>query len=160
MKEPKPPRRWNSTLRVTPKKPRVAKTSAPTSRAWINRTTTQPAKPKKALSKSNPERQAKRRKAYAVKLAAYKRSETYRIVEARAGGRCERREDATDLSGAPLKGWLQCTNSRADGLRLTHNHKTYARFGGKELPEDVELLCDHHNTLYESQHPTRNRNYR
>lgn len=39
MKEPKPPRRWNSTLPVTPKKPRVAKKSAPTSRAWINRTT-------------------------------------------------------------------------------------------------------------------------
>lgn len=51
-------------------------------KGWINRGA-------KRIAKVNPERQAKRRKSYAQKLAAYRRSETYRVVEKRAGGCCE-----------------------------------------------------------------------
>jgi len=107
------------------------------------------------MKKANPERQAKRRLSYAQKLAAYKRSETYKAVEARAAGRCERSEFLSYLGTA-----VRCHASRLLDARLTHHHKTYARFGGNELPEDIEVLCDRHNALAESAHPTRNRNYR
>ena len=137
---------------ITRKTPLKASKPAPTRGAWINRTTKK-RKARKALPKSNPERQAKRRKSYAVKLAAYKRSETYKAVEVRAGGMCEAR---FTLLGYPAR----CGATRIAGERLTHHHKTYARFGGKELPEDIEVLCDIHNAHAESQHPTRSRNYR
>ncbi len=120
-------------------------------------------KVRKPLAKSNPEKQAKRRKSYAQKLAAYKRSETYKVVEARAEGRCEFSYPAVvdavtgKQRGSDMK---RCPAYRRDGSRLTHHHKTYARFGGKELPEDIEVLCRYHNEEAESQHPTRNRNYR
>lgn len=164
MSKPKGPRQWNSTLPATPKRPRVAK-KAPA--RGINRTTTQRkgVKARKELPKSNPERQAKRRKAYAVKLAAYKRSETYRIVEARAAGRCERicsagPEIVREFTGVARTEYWRCEASRVAGDRLSHNHLSYARLGGNELPKDIEVLCDRHNELYESQHSTRNRNYR
>jgi hypothetical protein len=54
----------------------------------------------------------------------------------------------------------RCYADRRYGNRLTHHHKTYARFGGKELPKDIAVLCDRHNEEAESKHPTRNRNYR
>ncbi len=103
----------------------------------------------KPMANVNPERQAKRRKSYAQKLAAYRRSETYRVVEKRAGGCCE----AMDKYG-------RCGSERRFGYVLQHHHKTYARFGGDELPEDMIVLCEHHHALAEAAHPTRNRNYR
>jgi len=112
------------------------------------------------LPKVNDKRQAKRRKAYNQKLAAYKRSATYRIVEERAGGQCEaivRPEPGSTTKFAPFR----CGCSRANGDRLTHDHKRYGRqFGGNERPEDVEVLCDWHNARAESLHPTRTRDYR
>lgn len=110
------------------------------------------------IKKVNPDRQAKRRKSYAQKLAAYRRSATYKLVEARAYGECEATFPRMSLDGGA---WIyKCAASRAKDYRLTHHHKTYARFGGKELPEDIIVLCDTHNEQAESQHPTRNRNYR
>lgn len=116
-------------------------------------------KPRKPLAKVNVERLAKRRKSYAQKLAAYKRSATYKIVEARAAGQCEAfNEWYSQMHDRDLR--ARCGCSRARGDRLTHHHKTYARFGWGELPEDIIVLCDHHNAEAESKHPTRNRNYR
>lgn len=111
------------------------------------------------IKKANPERQAKRRQSYTKKLAAYRRSETYQIVEKRASGRCEHVEGFHALM---LMAGLEtrCAARRAAGDRLTHHHKTYARFGGDELPEDIIVLCDEHDDEAESQHPTRKRDYR
>lgn len=103
------------------------------------------------MKKVNPERQAKRRASYAKKLAAYRRSETFIGVEIRAGNRCERVEDY-----GPFRA-IRCFNGRVSGHRLTHHHKTYARFGGQELMEDVELLCEEHHAEAEAAHPTRAR---
>ena len=115
-----------------------------------------PRKARTPIKKANPERQAKRRKDYARKLAAYKRSEAYRSVEQRAGMCCEANIEV-NMCGERYV--MRCPASRITGAALTHHHKTYARFGGQELPEDVIVLCEYHNELAESQHPTRRRDY-
>lgn len=98
-------------------------------------------KPRTPIKKVNVARQAKRRRAYAQKLAAYRRSETYQVVKARAGGQCE----------AFLFGLVRCCERGTQ-----HHHKTYARFGGQELPEDIIVLCaDCHAEVETRDHPTR-----
>lgn len=113
------------------------------------------AKPRKAIAKENPERQAKRRKRYSAKLAAYRRSETFRVVEQRAAGQCEAEVQRGLLVGGvvpdSLWPWRRCTITEG----LQHHHKTYSRFGGDELPEDIAVLCEVHHALIEAQHPTR-----
>ena len=96
--------------------------------------------PRTPLKKVNVERQAKRRKSYAQKLAAYRRSETYQIVKARANGQCEAKH---------------YPEGRCLGPAEHHHHKTYARFGGHELPEDMLDVCLTCHGLAESQHPGR-----
>lgn len=111
------------------------------------------AKERKPIKQVNLERQAKRRSRYSAKLAAYRRSETYRAVEFRANGQCEAVVNIVHDAH-------RCKAKRARGYTLVHHHKTYARFGGAELPEDVIVLCQSHNEEAESKHTTRNRNYR
>jgi hypothetical protein len=93
----------------------------------------------------------KRRKSdsYRKKLAAYKRSETYRLVEGRAANRCE--------ATGPAWGFGTTYTERCGVLRggvhegkLHHHHLTYARFGGKERPEDVQVLCTYHHEKAEA----------
>lgn len=149
--KPKKKRKAKSRPARTAKPKRIART------ARLKRGT-------KKIPKVNPAKQAKRRRGYRVKLAAYRRSVTYKLVEARAGGRCER-----VMTMLPWPHEQRC-HMRRDGegvyfafgakQRLTHHHKTYARFGGKELPSDIELLCDAHHAEEEAKHPTRHRNYR
>jgi hypothetical protein len=43
---------------------------------------------------------------------------------------------------------------------LQHHHKTYARFGGKELPEDILKVCKPHHDYLESMKPAGNRRSR
>lgn len=107
----------------------------------------------KKIAKVNPERLAKRRASYAKKLGAYRRSDTRKLVEVRSGGRCERTIDRVDIGFGICE--VRCPNPAK-----VHNHKTYARFGGQELPNDIEHLCKSCNEKYEAQHTTRNRNYR
>lgn len=90
------------------------------------------------IRKMNPERQARRDAEYARKLAAYRRSPTYRLVQARAGGRCE----------FTLPSGERCPVT----VGLSHHHLTYARFGGAERPEDVIVGCEHHHALAEQLH--------
>ena len=113
------------------------------------------AKPK-AIRKVNPERKAKRRIGYRAGMAAYNKSETKKIVAKRAGGRCEFVLRVTHYDGALVE-HFRCT--ALSGLQ--DHHKTYARFGkGYERPEDILRVCTAHHAFLESQHPTRNRNYR
>lgn len=117
-------------------------------KAWMPRGT-------KPLPRVNVKRQAKRRDGYRQKLAAYRRSETYRVVVARAGGRCERMSTGVDVGGGVIR--------RTHGLRceyrgkLIHNHKSYARFGGDEQPDDMEALCPTCNDAYEAERRPWNR---
>lgn len=118
----------------------------------------------RAIKKVNAERLAKRRKSYAQKLAAYKRSETYRIVEARAEGRCEgvtRYENAwKDSCGYPRRDvqHVRChREEESGGKKFAHHHYTYVRFGGNELPGDMRKLCDPCHAVEEAKHPNRRR---
>lgn len=111
--------------------------------------------PKKPIRKSNPENCAKREKRRRSKHAAYMRSETRRIVDARAGQFCEaavgsallNRFDITvpnplwNVSGA--LGWSNAAGSwwRCQNEGRHHHHRTYARYGGDELPEDMLKVC-------------------
>jgi len=72
------------------------------------------------LKKENAERRRKRKAKYAAFMmsAAWKKIRAAAI--ARANGKCE------------SCGWDD---------NLTVHHKTYRRFGGQELPEDLEVLC-------------------
>lgn len=106
-------------------------------RSWINA-----GKPRKKLPAVNVARQAKKAKRYSAALARYHRSETAKVVAARAGGQCERIVDG-----------VRCEYVG----RLIHNHLTYARFGGQELPSDVEAICPAHNGEYEGARPWRRR---
>lgn len=93
----------------------------------------------------NPDRQRKRRTRRQQLHQAYRRSETYRIVAARAGGRCE---------------YVQPQSGRrcAETELLEHHHKHYLRFGGDELPEDMLVLCKtHHHYVEGRDHSHRNR---
>jgi hypothetical protein len=121
------------------------------------------------LAKVNPARKKKRRLSYARGMAAYRKSQTYRDVEARAGGRCENRVVTRSLvsgtPGAAASWWTgpvwpgPTYEERAQRCQysgpLAHHHKTYARFGGRELAEDMLAVCPACHALLESQHPTR-----
>lgn len=114
---------------------------------------------RQAIKKVNPDRLAKRQKSYKQKLAAYRRSETYQIVEARAAGQCEMTKPlgfsvGHDSHGAGGTNVLRC-QSVEDGKKFGHHHDTYARFGGDELPEDMRKLCDPCHATEEAKHPTR-----
>lgn len=118
------------------------------------------------LKKRNPEKQAKRKKSAAAKHRAYMRSETRRIVDARAAGRCEAmiHEDVYIESRSIVvavrdprrvttgERWERCENKAK-----AHHHRTYARYGGKELPEDILKVCEFCHEALEWQKPAGNR---
>ena len=122
------------------------------------------------LKKSNPARQAKRRKGQASKHRKYMASETRKVVDARANGRCE-----TDVSSHPMFGievrepamprnpfvaaWSDNyrTWSRCEREAKIHHHRTYARYGGQELPEDMLKVCSRCHDALEAAKPAGNR---
>jgi hypothetical protein len=111
-------------------------------------------KSSKPIPKQNADRAKRRRGQYAKKLAAYRRSECFKIVEARAGGRCE---ESPRMWGFPA-GVIRCPNRRGEpDVVLHHHHLTYARFGGKELPEDIRVLCTGHHEAREAKARPQNR---
>lgn len=50
----------------------------------------------------------------------------------RASGRCEECKDM---------GWLDCSGLQYTFRGLEVDHVSYARFGGRELPSDLRVLC-------------------
>lgn len=122
------------------------------------------------LRATNPEREAKRRKRRGKQHAAYRASETFKIVHQRAAGRCEGSLQWENIAGPgePVVAaivrisdqleWeaysylVRCTSTGG----LEHHHRTYARFGGRELPEDMIALCKRcHAWIETHQHPHR-----
>jgi hypothetical protein len=116
-------------------------------------------KPTTKIRAVNPEREAKRRKEYAKKLAAYKRSDTYKVVQRRAAGQCEfeiaviRRLcfEGEELGMGKYK--ARCPETE----RLQHHHLDYHRFGGNELPEDIQVLCKAHHEWMDRDKPSHKR---
>lgn len=100
---------------------------------------------KSAIRKLNPARRRKRRKRYAQFLRSPQWRAIRKAALARARHCCERCDRAFIIGDA--------------GLQPTVHHKTYARFGGDEQPEDLEALCKrchdiHHgrDVLWRSRH--------
>lgn len=120
------------------------------------------------MKKVNPERKAKRRVRQAAMHRAYMRSETRKIVDARADGQCEAivggdsntiRVPPRDLLALPRVPY-QPFAPRCEHAAKGHHHLTYARYGGDELPSDILKVCRRCHDFLESLHPARNRNYR
>lgn len=115
---------------------------------------------KTPVKKVNVERQAKRKAGYAKKLQAYRRSRTYKDVEARSGGRCEAR-----VIQYPFRIQFDVTQTLDSGdahrcaRRASHHHHlNYKNFGGSESPAQMVHLCAPcHQAVEAIQHPTRRR---
>lgn len=115
-----------------------------------------PMKRSKLSSVGKPERRAKHDALYRQKLAKARRGKGYKGAMQRADGRCEgrvlvRARVYDDPNPAPYEWEERCTNAE----ELEAHHLTYARFGGKELPEDFRVLCPEHHAAAESLHVTR-----
>jgi hypothetical protein len=93
------------------------------------------------IKTSNPARVAKRDREYQRKLALYRRSETHRIVEERAQGRCE--FYVAIVGGVRVARVTASAGSvRCEDARVGHHHaKGYARLGGKERPDEMVAGC-------------------
>jgi hypothetical protein len=110
---------------------------------------TKPIARKTRVKRENPERKKRRKLLRDRKHGAYMRSPMRKIVDLRAAGRCEAALLVTDASvtvrdvnyaymtGPPAFVYRRCPNTE----RLSHHHRTYARYGGKELPEDMLKVC-------------------
>lgn len=90
------------------------------------------------LPLTNAERRAKREREKRRKYARFRKSPGRKAALERAGGRCE----MLLLNGE------RCPKT----AKLTVHHRTYSRFGGKELPTDLVVLCKGHHDKYESIH--------
>lgn len=144
-----PDLRWrNSTVTQQPAPARKRKSA------------TTPQKPRKTIPKRNPARIAKRTLAYRKGMAAYRKSETAKLVKRRANGQCEAAVRWISTMSAiwivttphylTSRQWQRCENREG----LQDHHKTYARFGGDELPEDIARVCPRCHSYLESLKPT------
>lgn len=123
----------------------------------------------KPLRSVNPEREAKRRKRHKKAHAAYRASGCFKVVERRAAGQCEGSllwEPVTiagnagvvivdirdSLEWMAFAHYVRCVNAGG----LSHHHRTYARSGGNENPDDMCVLCKRcHEYVERRHHPTR-----
>jgi len=84
-----------------------------------------------------------------------------KAAKERAGHRCEyryRKEDHLFALGHHLIPAWDGRCGQTEGLHV--HHTTNVRFGGGELPEDLQVLCeDHHRLVEQRDHPTRAKHY-
>lgn len=99
----------------------------------------------------NPRRKKERRARYAKYMQSAEWKAIRMAAIERAGRQCEytKMDGNSEIVRCPVRN------------RLTVHHRTYARFGGSELPEDLQVLCKpHHEEVEVMNHPTRSRNYK
>ncbi len=133
--------------------------------------------PRKAIKKSlkriravNPEAETKRRKTRKRNHAAYRASETFKLVQQRAAGQCEgslrwaRTAAEAEYRGVDLieigdgmewmanGAWVRCGETED----LEHHHVRYPNEPGTERPEDICILGQRcHGWIETVNHPTR-----
>jgi hypothetical protein len=100
----------------------------------------------KPLPAVNVERARKRETRQKAKYRGYRRSLCYLLVADRARGRCEH---------------VEAGHRCEERTGLEHHHLTYSRFGGKEIPSDMLVLCTaHHRQAEAALRPWRRRGTR
>jgi 5-methylcytosine-specific restriction endonuclease McrA len=110
-------------------------------KAWLQRGT-------KRMPRVNAERQARRKAEYRAFMASPEWKAIRKAALARAGHRCEELIPNSMAHRDHGISMMRCTATR----RLTVHHRTYARFGGRELPSDLQVLCkEHHDGLHAQQ---------
>lgn len=127
---------------------------APTSYTSLRRTRGMP-RPTKPIARharmkrENAERQAKRRAEYTAFMQSPEWRAIRRAAIARAGRRCEHL-DVRRAPGLERADVAPAVATRCEATTgLTVHHLTYARFGGGELPEDLQVLCRaHHDAVH------------
>lgn len=110
---------------------------------------------RKALPKSNARQQKARRDRYHEFMRSPEWKAIRRAAIERAGKRCEYTVSVTTPDG--YTELIRCPVWH----RLTVHHLSYTRFGGREQPEDLQVLCiEHHREVEALNHPTRHTNRR
>lgn len=112
-------------------------------RKKVHRSKRKPLKNYKRLKSVNTRKRAKRK----AKYNAFMRSKKWKLIRAdalqRSGNRCEAMrtflQKSLDADGAEK--WQEIEARCGATERLEVHHKTYARFGGNELPEDLMVMC-------------------
>lgn len=110
--------------------------------------------PRKPLNKRNPKRMAKRMDRYRVYMASPGWKAKRKAAIERAGRQCEHSVTVTTPDG--FVGVIRCPAKH----RLTVHHLTYIRFGGDEIPEDLQVLCiQHHREAEQAKRGYKDRSY-
>lgn len=105
------------------------------------------------IRKVNPTAKAKR----VARQKKYYASSAWKLIRSDALDRANHRCEYVECWGFPFvevgtRRYLRCETTT--GLQV--HHKTYARFGGEELPDDLQVLCKiHHEEIEMRDHPTR-----
>ena len=108
---------------------------------------------RKPLPKVNHRRKADRQYRYKKYMQSPEWKAIRQCAIDRSGRQCEYEKEVETPYGVHS---IRCPQKH----RLTVHHKTYARFGGKELPGDLQVLCKHHHeeiemTKHSHRHLTR-----
>lgn len=99
------------------------------------------------VKRVNPDRQAKRRKAYSKYLTSpIWKAKRQQALE-RAGHQCE--QIVTDSYVMLGRTWY-CDARCIETERLTVHHLRYPRTLGEEKLDDLQVLCAHHHQLIEA----------
>lgn len=112
-----------------------------------------PIKRKKALKRStkirkvNPTAKAKR----VAKQKKHYASSAWKLIRTDALDRANHRCEYVEAWGFPFveAGTWRYIRCKATTDLQVH-HKTYARFGGEELPDDLQALCPYHHRMLEA----------
>lgn len=105
---------------------------------------------KTSIKKRNANRRARREAAYRAFMLSPEWKAIRADAIARAGQRCEHVEPVPGaVRGALVMPVMRCPAT----TQLQVHHKTYARFGGRELPDDLQVLCKAHHDRVEAMKP-------
>lgn len=124
----------------------MKKSPLPRRRSYITRSPL----PRGGIRRSNPARKAKKAARYKAFLSSAVWKRIRKAALERAGHQCEGEQEYMACNNHGIG--ICMTSARCwETEKLTVHHKTYARFGGKELPEDLEVRCkschDYHHAL-------------
>lgn len=114
----------------------LSRSPLPPRKAWLKRGT-------KKVPKVNLARARRRIAEYKAFMLSPEWKAIRKAALQRAGFRCE------ELTPTRIPGTISVTRCPMT-TTLTVHHKSYARFGGRELPKDLQVLCRAHHDATEA----------